>query len=243
MTNIPIHKDIKKMLSVVTGKRSRIVVEHIIKHGFVTTEDLENYGYKHPPRAVRDVKEQGIPLDKFWTKNAQGRKIAGYRFGDPTLIRNDRLGGRKVFSKDFKSSVIALSDGKCTICCTPFQSRYLQIDHRVPYEVLPDNDYIHRNPSDYMSLCGSCNRAKSWSCEHCDNWTANHKPKICHTCYWANPNKYNHVAGSQIRRLDITWLSSEIDVYKILSDGANAKGQPLPVFVKNVLSKHFKLED
>lgn len=50
----------------VTAKRPRIVIEHILTHGYITTEELkEQYGYNHPPRAARDVREQGIPLETF----------------------------------------------------------------------------------------------------------------------------------------------------------------------------------
>jgi hypothetical protein len=42
------------------------VIDHILQYGFITTEDLENtYGYNHPPRAARDVREAGIPLETF----------------------------------------------------------------------------------------------------------------------------------------------------------------------------------
>jgi len=55
-------KAILDIAKTVTGKRSRVVVDHILRHGNITTEDLENYGYKHPPGAIRDVREQGLPL-------------------------------------------------------------------------------------------------------------------------------------------------------------------------------------
>ncbi len=38
-------------LRAVTAKRPRIVIEHILEHGQITTEELkELYGYGHPPR-------------------------------------------------------------------------------------------------------------------------------------------------------------------------------------------------
>lgn len=43
--------------------------------------------------------------------------------------------------------------------------RDLQIDHRVPYEVAGESNEL--KTEDFMLLCGSANRAKSWSCEHC----------------------------------------------------------------------------
>ena len=87
----------------VTGKRSRIVVEHILEHGFITTNDLEQiYGYKHPPRAVRDVRDQGIPITTYRTKSPDGRSIAAYRFGSPSEVGEGRLGGKTAFPRRFK---------------------------------------------------------------------------------------------------------------------------------------------
>ena len=73
-------KEIIDKLNAVTAKRPRTVIQHILKHGFVTTEELENlYGYKHAPRAARDVREQGIPLEMFRVKSSDGRSIGAYR--------------------------------------------------------------------------------------------------------------------------------------------------------------------
>ena len=46
---------VKKLRSI-TAKRPKTVIDHILEHGFVTTEDLSQlYGYDHAPRAARDV--------------------------------------------------------------------------------------------------------------------------------------------------------------------------------------------
>lgn len=233
----------KKMLdrvSLVTGKRARLVVEHLLKHGSITTEDLENYGYKHPPRAVRDVREQGIPLDMFWTQAKGGRRIAGYRFGDPDGIRQDRLDGRKVISKDFARKVIAQHASRCAICQTVFEERCFQIDHRIPYEVAGDEDPANRDADKYMPLCGSCNRAKSWSCEHCENWRHTKVAETCAACYWASPDSYRHVALRQIRRLDLVWETAEVKDFEALLADAKRRGEIMPRYVKEVLRKHLK---
>ncbi len=70
-------KEIKRLLKQIANKRARIVIEHILSHGFITTEELEKtYGYNHPPRAARDVRESGIPLETFRVKDTDGRTIA-----------------------------------------------------------------------------------------------------------------------------------------------------------------------
>ena len=55
--------DFVKLCQTVTAKRPKTVINHILKHGFITTQELKDkYGCNHPPRAVRDVKEHGIPI-------------------------------------------------------------------------------------------------------------------------------------------------------------------------------------
>ena len=107
MARIPkYHKQIKQLLKEISNKRARIVVEHIMEHGFVTTGELEKkYGYNHPPRAARDVREFGIPLETFRVKHSDGRTIAAYRFGDLTQIQMGRLQGRQTFPKKLKDAL------------------------------------------------------------------------------------------------------------------------------------------
>ena len=59
-------KEFLEYVQSITNKRAKIVIDHILAHGFITTEDLEKtYGYNHPPRAARDVREAGTPLETF----------------------------------------------------------------------------------------------------------------------------------------------------------------------------------
>ena len=76
----------------VTAKRPRTVIDHLIQHGAVNSEELQElYGYTHPPRAVRDVREAGIPIVTEMIISARtGRRIAEYRFVTP---RNWFTGG------------------------------------------------------------------------------------------------------------------------------------------------------
>src|ERR1035437_7795559 len=197
-------KEFLEYVKSITAKRAKVVIDHILEHGFITTDDLQSkkYGYTHAPRAARDVREKGIPLVTFKVKSEiSGRQIAAYKFGDISQIQTRRIAGRIAFSKKFKTELYVLGKGRCFICSGEFEERYLQIDHKVPYEVGGDID-IARNVDDFMLLCGSCNRAKSWSCEHCENWKTEKKPSLCMQCYWGSPTNYNHIALKEIRRLD-----------------------------------------
>lgn len=228
-----------ELLKTIKGKRSKIVVDHILKYGFITTEDLEQlYGYKHPPRAIRDVREQGIPLESFSVKNRDGLTIGAYRFGDPAQVRQQQLTGRQPIPKAFKQQLLRANVSKCSICGGNFEARYLQVDHRIPYEIAGDT--INLEMSEFMLICASCNRAKSWSCEHCPNWHNEKSPTICQTCYWANPTHYDHIARQPIRRLDIIWADAEVEIFDAIKKSAETYGESLPDYVKHLLEKQFK---
>ena len=233
-------KELLDFLKKVKGKRSRVVIDHILEHGIITTEDLEKYGYKHPPRAARDVREQGVPLKTVEATSSDGKRIAGYVFGDISEIKQGRIDGRAVIPKTLKRKLIKQSESKCFICLLKLKNNILQVDHRVPYEVTGDTQGDNWDPEEYMLLCGSCQRAKSWSCEHCNNWISVQDESVCEGCYWAHPESYTHIAQSEVRRLDIAWKGKETKNYDAVQEYVKEKGINLPEFVKDVLRKQME---
>ena len=234
-------KEFLDQIASITNKRAKIVIEHIMKHGFITTEDLETiYGYSHPPRAARDVREVGIPLETFKVKSKEGKSIAAYRFGNLNQIQKNRVEGRIAFSKKFKNQLCEQFKGCCSICNAVLENRYLQIDHRIPYQIGGDVSQ-EREISDFILLCSSCNRAKSWSCEHCGNWNEDKDPEKCLSCYWGAPVNYTHIAGKEMRRMDLQWSGEEIKYYDAIKLIAEKNNVALPEFVKVIIAKKTKL--
>jgi hypothetical protein len=228
-------KEFMAHIQSITNKMAKIVIDHILQHGFITTEDLENtYGYSHPPRAARDVREAGIPLETFKVKSTGGKSIAAYKFGDINNLQLNRINGRISFPKELKKNLYELSDKRCAVCNGDFAERYLQIDHKIPYQVGGDTSNAIET-ADFMLLCGSCNRAKSWSCEHCDNWKTGKKQDVCRQCYWGNPIHYSHIALKDIRRLELQWEGEEVKLYDILQKNASKKHQKLHELVKQII--------
>ncbi len=140
------------------------------------------------------MRENGIPIETFRVTGRDGRKIAAYRFGNLGTGALRRMEGRTGLSKIIKDALIAKYGCRCFIYLEEMPARDLQIDHRVPYEVAGDSEEVGLKPEDFMLLCGSANRAKSWSCEHCEDWKDVKKREICLTCYWASPENYEHIA-------------------------------------------------
>ncbi len=124
------------------------------------------------------------------------------------------------------------------MCLQAFEPRVLQVDHRVPYEVIGDAVQGDLDQTDYMLLCPSCNRAKSWSCEHCENWTVTRDPAICGGCYFAKPEGYTHLAMRPLRRLEVVWSGDEIIVFERLRRRARLTKLAMPDYVKKVIAQH-----
>lgn len=233
-------KEFVELCRSITARRPKTVIDHVLKHGHITTQELKNlYGYNHPPRAARDVRELGIPLETFRIAGSDGRKIAAYRFGTIKKKRVRKLDGRTGLSKKIRDALVTKYGCKCFIYLEEMDERELQIDHRIPYEVGGDGENVELDPEDFMLLSGSANRAKSWSCEHCDNWRNAKNRSVCLSCYWAFPEDYSHIAMRQIRRLDLVWQGDEVAVYERLKSEAKSLGKDVPRYVKEILKKEF----
>lgn len=89
-----------------------------------------------------------------------------------------------------------------------------------------------------MLVCRQCNRIKSWSCEHCNNWLKKHDPSVCLGCYWASPENFKHVAMQDIRQLDVTWVGDEVVSFDSMAKAAQSAGMTPAEFAKSLIEKN-----
>ena len=115
------------------------------------------------------------------------------------------------------------------------EGRYLQIDHRVPYEVVGEGFHEEANVEEYMLLDASSQRAKSWSCEQCRNWLEDQDVAVCRSCFWAFPESYAHIAGEQVRRVDVQWRGpDEVKAFDRLRARAQRENITVAAFLKRL---------
>lgn len=206
------------------NKRAVAVLKVLLDKGSISTDEISELGYNHPPRAPMDVKDAGIPLVKdMVTSEKTGRRMARYRFGDPDQIKEGRLGGRSAFPKTFKPALIKRYGSVDCITGAKLPAGVLQIDHRIPYQIAGDAGLAEHDVEEYMLLDASSQRSKSWACEHCRNMELRDE-HCCRTCYWAFPEAYEHIALQQIRRTDIAWQGNDVAVHDSLKVFAQQRG-------------------
>ena len=227
-----------KKLNSITDKRPSTVIQHIIRHGFITTEELANdYGYEHAPHAARDVRERGVNLVTYRVKSSDGRNIAAYKFGHPVFVDNkvSKVAGRTALSNALKKALVDKYGAVCFVYLQAMEERLLQIDHRIPYEIGGEQE---DNVDCYMLLSPSANRAKSWTCEHCPNWTKK-DVEFCRNCFWAHPESYSHIAGREERQIVITFTDNEIEDYNQLIElvGQEKAEDTIKELISNYIKK------
>lgn len=231
-------KEFLELLDSVKAKRPRTVIQHILKHGYITSQELKDtYGYNHPPRAVRDVREHGVPLVTYRITGSDGRSIAAYKFGDPNDAKNvlSKSAGRTVLSKALKQALIEKYGAKCFVYLENMDESVLQVDHRIPYEI--DGEQDESNIELFMLLSPSANRAKSWTCEHCKNWEIK-DAEFCFHCFWAYPENYTHVAGKYEKIISIVFTGNEIEDYnKLINLAGEEQAQDL---IKSIIHDYLK---
>ena len=221
---------LQERINLVSNKRARFVLDKIAQNGKVTTRELQEAGYDHPPRAARDAVELGFALKRIQAKRQDGQVIAAYTFAEEELDPNKT--GRVVIAKKVRDALILAKGKKCNICGAVHS---LQLDHRIPYEVAGESQRDEADP--YQVLDSSCNRKKSWSCAHCLNWTNTKDFETCRACYWANPESYTHVAMVPERRVDLVWSGGEVQAFERLETEARRLGRSVPDLIKVLLTK------
>lgn len=228
----------KEFIARVKTGRAVAALEIMLDQGYVTTGDLSARGYEHPPRAIADVRDNGIPVVTEKAVSASGKRMALYRLGSAEDIRVGQA-GRTNFSKKFRTALLNYYGNKDAITGAQHNPASLQIDHRVPYRISGDAGI--GNVSAFMLLDGKSQRSKSWSCEHCDNFIQLRDPAICHSCFWAFPDDYQHVAMLDIRRVELIWQGEEVEQHERLVRIASDQGIGLSELLKALGKRESKL--
>lgn len=240
-----IPKDFKEILDAVTNKRARFVIDTILSKGFCSTEDLIHKGYEHAPRAARDVREFGIPLDTFKVKDSNGKMITAYKFGDwEAAKRTNQLSktlGRTQITENLKKALIDRYGARCHLYGEEYPERLLQPDHRIPYEIGGDPaDML--DADSFMLLSPSANRDKSWACEHCANWIEK-DINMCKTCYYAYPEEYQHIAGNMEKRVNLVFHNEDMELFNQIAEQAGVHNISYQSAVKRMLQYYQHIDE
>ena len=223
------------------SKRAADCLRVLLDKGSISTDDINDLGYNHPPRAIGDIRDAGIPVITGSGTSRTGKRMAVYTLGSTADIQEGRVGGRSALPKKFKVALLARYGSHDCITGAKLDQRVLQIDHRIPYRIAGDAGLADHDVEAFMLLDASSQRAKSWSCEQCPNMAPDRRdPVVCLTCFWAYPENYSHIATQKIRRTDITWQGAYVEVHDALKSLAVTEGQSLEEYLRQLAAAKLK---
>ena len=241
--NMDLSQEFIDVLKAVTKKRARFVIDTILEKGYCSTEDLKNAGYEHAPRAARDVRELGIPLETYKIKDSTGKSIAAYRFGDWEEAKRkkqlSKTSGRTQLTEKLKNALLEHYGARCNLYGEEYPARLLQPDHRIPYEIGGDPENM-MDLDRFMLLSPSANRDKSWACEHCENWSKK-DISMCKECYYAYPENYSHIAGKLEKRVSVIFNDEDMYLYDELLAQASENGITCEEETKRMIAYYQKM--
>jgi hypothetical protein len=209
-------------IKLLKNRRARVVTEFKVKNSSVNTDD---------------VQDTGLPIVTSETKDENNKDILSYKFAEEGKISFLREQDRKHFSKDFKDHLIEKHGSICCICLIKEESGHLQIGQRIPYGVLDEIQYKKEKEKNYFLLCGSCNRSKSLSCDTCKNYKEIKDPNVCKSCYWASPEKYNHIAMKKEGRIELVFTEELMETYNKIKSASETAKTNICKFVIELLKK------
>ena len=235
-----IDPEVRKLAEAWIAKRPKgrvaTLLREILRNGSVTTEDLQRLRLSEPRRARQDAIDRGFPVVRETVLSTNGRHIASYSLGSAAGIIAGRK-GRAAIPKVFRRKLLAHYGSRDAITGAVLDPGVLTVDHRVPYQIGGDEGLAEQDVSAFMLLDGSSQRSKSWSCENCPNFLVEKSPQVCLTCFWASPERYEHIATENIRRTDIVWQGADVPVHDHLREKAGSEGLTVLDFLKRLARK------
>lgn len=237
----PIDPEVKKRVEAEIAARPTgrvaIALREILQHGYVTSAKLQELGYPEARRAPMDIKDLGIPIVNGRAKRADGRYIASYSFGRAADLIAGRGRGRGGVPKKFRAKLLKHYGSRDCITDAEMDPRVLTVDHRIPYQIDGDRGLAEQDVSAFMLLDKQSQRLKSWSCEHCPNFLLKRSPQVCSTCFWAFPEKYDHIATEDIRRTEVVWQGGDVPVHDRLQKRAEREGVTVVELLRRLARK------
>lgn len=223
--------------------RAKAAADLLLEKGTITKFDFEDKGISPAvgPRAVMDLKEHGIPIDKPGRVHVpqSQRAVVQYKLGKLADLKPKEKYGRLVPPTNLKKRLIEKYGPYCVFCGEKLPAKWLQIDHKLPVKYfgeLPSEEITKLD--NYQLVCGRCNRLKA---EAIDKGCAKtcfktHDMKVIKSCYWYDPKHYTHVCGRKEGRLSLMFVGDkEIEEYNKIKSIAESEGKTPEEVIKEAV--------
>lgn len=153
------------------SKRAQVCVKLMSNGKWYSAERIRTEtGYRHPNRAMTDVRQAGYEVQSRFVKTKNGKRVVEWRLGStmPTKPLKKRIS----LTKSEMETIFKRDDFTCALCKNKYDSDFLRVDHKEPISRTPrGNEFSKDDPNwtnHFQTLCLICNYEKREICKKCE---------------------------------------------------------------------------
>lgn len=186
------------------SKRAKVCVKLMSDGEWYSAQRItELTGYRHPNRAMTDVRQSGYEVQSRFVQTSDGKRVVEWKLASP--VPTKPLKKRIALTKTEMETIFKRDNYTCALCKNKYDSDFLRVDHKEPISrSRRGNDFSKTDPDwmdRFQTLCLICNYEKREICKNCQR-------DSCVSCELYDPQKYQGI----LIKLDKDLLSRIISV-------------------------------
>lgn len=221
--------------------RAKAAADLLMEKGVITKYDFEetHVPVSQAPRAIRDLKDHGIPIEtlrKISVPQAK-TKVNRYTLGSIDNINTSMRYGRMYDPTGMKEKLAKLHGDVCVFCGKKLTAKDRELDHKLPVNIFGDLSPVERlNPDNYQLVCRGCNRLKREATSHGAFDDQREGMDIVKQNYWYDPVQYRKNRDDRLYAHNvIVWnTSKDIQAYKQISQYAKDSSKSFQEALKDI---------
>lgn len=221
--------------------RAKAAADLLIEKGVITKYDFETtrVPISQAPRAIRDLKDHGIPVKTLERVNVPQAKskVNQYTLGSADDIDASKKYGRLYDPSGMKEKLAKLHGSTCVFCGKHLAPKDRELDHKLPVNIFGDLSSVERlNPNNYQLVCRKCNRLKREAVSHGAFDDRQDGMDVVKHNYWYDPVQYRkNEKDNLFNQSIVVWNSGEdIRTYNQISQYAKYSNKSFPEALKDM---------
>ena len=222
--------------------RAKAAADLLMNKGIITKYDFEstNVPISQAPRAIRDLKDHGIPIKTLERVNVpqSKSKVSQYTFGDVADITVANKYGRMYNPTGMKDRLAKLHGNVCVFCGKELSGKDRELDHKLPVNIFGDLSPVERlNPDNYQLVCRKCNRLKREATSHGAFDDRQDGMEVVEHNYWYDPVQYRkNKSDSLFAQSIVIWnTNNDLRLYKEVSQYAKESNKSFQNSLKDIV--------
>ena len=140
------------------SKRAKVLKELMKDGKWYSADDIrEITGYKHPNRAITDLRQFGYIVEQRYVIR-DGKRVAEWKLLSVTPVKEAKH--RFTLSKSDARKIFQRDNYTCVLCKEKYDEKFLRVDHKIPISRVGNHLDIKKDKNwmdKFQTMCIVCN--------------------------------------------------------------------------------------